>query len=123
MKRETLFRMPSPFRDEFRIEGFRFGSGIPALAIVGAMRGDEIQQQYICSQMVQQLAKIEREGNLKAGNEVLVIPNANPFSMNIGKRFWAMDNTDINRMFPGYNLGEPPNALQRPYSRRLRYTA
>jgi hypothetical protein len=26
--------------------------------------------------------------------------------MNIGKRFWAMDNTDINRMFPGYNLGE-----------------
>lgn len=106
MKRETLFRMPSPFRDEFRIEGFRFGSGIPALAIVGAMRGDEIQQQYICSQMVRQLAKIEREGNLAAGNEVLVIPNANPFSMNIGKRFWAMDNTDINRMFPGYNLGE-----------------
>ena len=26
--------------------------------------------------------------------------------MNIGKRFWSADNTDINRMFPGYNLGE-----------------
>lgn len=26
--------------------------------------------------------------------------------MNIGKRFWAMDDTDINRMFPGYNKGE-----------------
>ena len=26
--------------------------------------------------------------------------------MNIGKRFWATDNTDINRMFPGYGAGE-----------------
>jgi predicted deacylase len=26
--------------------------------------------------------------------------------MNTGKRFWTMDNTDINRMFPGYDLGE-----------------
>lgn len=26
--------------------------------------------------------------------------------MNIGKRFWTMDNTDINRMFPGYDMGE-----------------
>ena len=37
---------------------------------------------------------------------VTVIPSANPFSMNIGKCFWAMDDTDINRMFPGYNKGE-----------------
>ena len=27
--------------------------------------------------------------------------------MNIGKRFWPTDNTDINRMFPGYSLGKP----------------
>ena len=26
--------------------------------------------------------------------------------MNIGKRFWPSDNTDINRMFPGYKEGE-----------------
>ena len=26
--------------------------------------------------------------------------------MNIQKRFWPTDNTDINRMFPGYDLGE-----------------
>lgn len=106
MKREILFSMPSPLRDDFKIQGFRFGSGKPALAIVGAMRGDEIQQQYICSQIVRLLEKNEREGNLAPGNEILVIPNANHFSMNIGKRFWAMDNTDINRMFPGYDRGE-----------------
>ena len=35
----------------------------------------------------------------------MVIPCVNYYSMNIGKRFWAMDNTDINRMFPGNDQG------------------
>lgn len=106
MKREIIFSMESPFRDTFRIQGFRFGTGKKSLAIVGAMRGDEIQQQYICSQLVRQLALLESKGRLVQGHEILVIPSANPFSMNIGKRFWTMDNTDINRMFPGYDQGE-----------------
>ena len=106
MKRECLFMLPSPFRDEFRIQGFRFGSGEKCMAVVGAMRGDELQQQYVCSQLVKTLQDLEEKGQITEGKEVLVIPSANPFAMNIGKRFWAMDNTDINRMFPGYNLGE-----------------
>ena len=36
----------------------------------------------------------------------MVIPSVNHFSMNIGRRFWPADNTDINRMFPGYSEGE-----------------
>ena len=106
MKRELLFVLPSPFRDEFRIQGFRFGSGQKSIAIVGAMRGDELQQQFICSQLVSTLQDLEEKGDIAAGHEILVIPSVNPFAMNIGKRFWAMDNTDINRMFPGYSLGE-----------------
>lgn len=98
--------MESPFRDTFRIQGFRFGEGEKSLALVGPMRGNEIQQQYICSQVVCRLATLEKEGRLAPGYEILIIPSANPFSMNIEKRFWAMDNTDINRMFPGYNQGE-----------------
>ena len=106
MKRELLFVLPSTFRDEFRIQGFRFGSGEKSIAIVGAMRGDELQQQFICSQLVNTLQDLEERGDLVPGHEILVVPSANPFAMNIGKRFWAMDNTDINRMFPGYSLGE-----------------
>ena len=106
MKREIIYSMKSPFRDTFRIHGFRFGSGEKSLAIVGSMRGDEIQQQYICAQIVKQLTRLEADGKMKPGHEVMVIPSVNPFSMNIEKRFWAMDNTDINRMFPGYDKGE-----------------
>ena len=98
--------MASPFRDTFHITGFRFGQGSKSLAIVGAMRGDEIQQQYICAQLVHQLARLEAQGLLENDHEILVIPSVNPFSMNIEKRFWAMDGTDINRMFPGYDQGE-----------------
>lgn len=106
MKQEILFRMKSPYRDEFKIRGFRFGEGEKSVAIVGAMRGDEVQQQFICSQIVKNLIEMESQGKINPGHEILVIPSANHFSMNIDKRFWAMDNTDINRMFPGYDKGE-----------------
>lgn len=106
MEKETLYKMSSPYRDEFRINGYWFGEGDKTVAIVGAMRGDEIQQQYICAKLVQRLTEIEAEGGLAEGKRILVIPSCNPFSMNVSRRFWTMDNTDINRMFPGYDKGE-----------------
>ncbi|MFM2290960.1 MAG: hypothetical protein RIS29_773 [Bacteroidota bacterium] len=106
MKQDILFQMKSPYRDLFKIQGFRFGSGKKSVAIVGAMRGDEVQQQFTCSQIVKNLMQLEQEGRIRPGHEILVIPTVNHFSMNINKRFWAMDNTDINRMFPGYDKGE-----------------
>jgi predicted deacylase len=106
MEREIIFRLKSPYRDEFQVQGFRFGKGEKSVAIVGSIRGDEVQQQFICSQIVKNLIEIEAKGGIKPGHEILVIPSVNHFSMNINKRFWAMDNTDINRMFPGYDKGE-----------------
>ena len=70
------------------------------------MRGNEDQQLYVCSQLIKQLRILEEKGCVKKGKEILVIPCVNPYSMNIRKRFWSIDNTDINRMFPGYNEGE-----------------
>ena len=106
MKKEILFSMKSPYRDDFAIEGYQFGSGEKTVAVVGAMRGDEIQQQYICAKLVAALKELERKGKIADGKGILVIPSCNPFSMNVSKRFWAMDGTDINRMFPGYDKGE-----------------
>lgn len=106
MKKEILYTMSSPYRDDFNIHGYRFGEGKRTLAVVGAIRGDEIQQQYTCASLIKRLEDLERCGALVADHEILVIPSANPFSMNIGKRFWSMDNTDVNRMFPGYDKGE-----------------
>lgn len=106
MKEQIIFSMSSPYRDDFRIKAYTFGHGEKTLAIVGSMRGDELQQQYVAARLVNQLADLEACGLLTEGISVSVIPSVNPFSMNIEKRFWALDNTDINRMFPGYDLGE-----------------
>ncbi|MGN0650467.1 MAG: M14 family metallopeptidase [Oscillospiraceae bacterium] len=106
MRKQTLYSVQSPYRQPMEITGFRFGKGEKAMCVVGAMRGNEVQQMYVCSLLVRRLKELEREGSICGGREIMIIPCVNYYSMNIGKRFWTMDNTDINRMFPGYDLGE-----------------
>ena len=106
MRKELIFRMENTYRDALNIYGYHFGIGEKSTCIVGALRGNEVQQMYICSQLVRALRDLEKHGNLVANNEILVIPSVNHSAMNIGKRFWPVDNTDINRMFPGYDQGE-----------------
>ena len=106
MEREVLYSFKGLYRDDFRITGFRFGHGEKAMCVVGTMRGNENQQLYCCSRLVERLRALEAEGALTEGHEILVIPCANPYSINVRKRFWSTDNTDINRMFPGYDMGE-----------------
>lgn len=111
MKKEIIFEMESPYRDTMRITAFKFGDydnqkAEKSLAVVGATRGNEAQQMYNCSQLISKLKILEKKGQIAEGKVITVIPTVNNFSINTGKRFWSMDNTDINRMFPGYNLGE-----------------
>lgn len=106
MKKKIIYRMNSLYRDDFRVSGYEFGKGEKTICIVGATRGNEVQQVYVCSQLINDLKELEKQGKICEGKSIMVIPTCNPSSMNIGKRFWATDNTDINRMFPGYNLGE-----------------
>ena len=106
MKKEILYEIKGLYRDDFRVTGFSFGSGEKSVCIVGSLRGNEYQQIYACSKLIEEFKSLEENGKIKDGTEILVIPCANPYSVNIKKRFWTIDNTDINRMFPGYNLGE-----------------
>lgn len=106
MKEQIIFELGSVYREPMRVRGFSFGEGEKTMCIVGATRGNEVQQVYICSQLIRLFTGLEQQGKLCPGKSVLVIPTVNSHSMNIGKRFWSTDNTDINRMFPGYNLGE-----------------
>lgn len=73
---------------------------------MGSLRGNEYQQIYVCSQLIKKLGQLEKEGRIKKDKSILVIPCGNPYSVNVKKRFWTIDNTDINRMFPGYDQGE-----------------
>lgn len=121
MIEETIISMPLPYREDLAVRGFSFGIDskgrslgdgahiedlTPALCLVAGLRGNEVQQMFICARMVARLQEMEESNALVPGNLVTVIPCANPASMSIGWRFWPGDKTDINRMFPGYNQGE-----------------
>lgn len=106
MKKKNIYTIEGLYRDDFRITGYEFGKGKKSVCIVGSMRGNEVQQLYCCSQLIKKFKQLEEEDRIAKGHSILIIPSANPYSMNIQKRFWPIDNTDINRMFPGYNLGE-----------------
>ena len=121
MLEKTIAAFEMPYREDFAIRAFSFGidedgralgNGAsperlePSLCLVAGLRGDEIQQTFICARLVERLRQMEESGALAPGNQITVIPCANPASMSIGWRFWPGDKTDINRMFPGYEQGE-----------------
>ena len=112
MRRVKLFSVDAlPYRQPIPVYGYRFGSRKKTLAVMGAIRGDEVQQMYTAARLVRKFAELEKEGAFAPDCGVMVVPCAGQFSMNVSKRFWPLDNTDINRMFPGYGGGETTQRL------------
>ena len=111
MIKDTVYSFTSGYRGEFEVSAYRFGKGEKSVCIVGALRGNEIQQLYVCSKLIKALGELERQARISYGHEITVVPCVNTFSMNIGKRFWTEDNRDINRDFPGSLTGEPTQRI------------
>ena len=101
MFKEEIYTIHSPYREKMVIQGYRFGKGDPAACILGSVRGNEMQQMYICSQLVRILKDLEANGCINAGKSILVIPVVNGMGMNVGRRFFGVEDIDINRAFPG----------------------
>ncbi|SDI59867.1 hypothetical protein SAMN05421493_11936 [Pseudobutyrivibrio sp. 49] len=106
MREEVIYSFKGLYRDDFRVKGYVFGEGEKTACIVGSLRGNEYQQVYVCSLLIKKLKELEECGKISKDKSIMVVPSGNPYSMNIKKRFWSIDNTDINRMFPGYEKGE-----------------
>lgn len=106
MIEREIYRMKSPYRDDFVVKGYQFGKGQKAACILGPVRGNEIQQLYICSQLVKTLKELEQRNCISNNKEILVIPVVNTYSINVDQRFFGADRVDINRSFPGNERGE-----------------
>lgn len=111
MIKDTVYRFSSAYRGDFKVSAYHFNKGEKSCCIVGALRGNEIQQLYICSKLIRALGNLEKQCRISYNHEITVIPCVNPFSMNVGKKFWCNDNRDINRDFPGSKTGEPTQRI------------
>ena len=111
MTKEIVYKFESAYRGDFNVKAYHFNKGEKSCCIVGALRGNEIQQLYVCSKLIKALGELEKQCKISYGHKITVIPCVNPFSVNIGKRFWSNDNRDINRDFPGVTGGEPTQRI------------
>ena len=111
MFQEKIYTVNSPYRESMVIRGYSFGKGDPAACILGSERGNEVQQMYICSQLVKALKELEANGCVNAGKKILVIPVINALGMNMDRRFFGVENQDINRMFPGKEHGDTTDRI------------
>ena len=69
MEEKVLYSMESPFQQEINVKGYYFGKNEGkehSACIVGALRGNEYQQLYICSKLIDVLKKIEKYFTIKA---------------------------------------------------------
>lgn len=115
MEKVLLYQMDSLYRDSFKIYGYHFGGNEKTVCIVDAIRGNEIQQLYMCSNLIKTLKLLEERRCLDENLGIMIVPSVNPYSLNTSTRFWATDNTDINRMFPGYENVEVAKEFAMPY--------
>lgn len=108
---KDIYTLHSTYREDMVVKGYQFGKGEKSACIFGPVRGNEIQQLYICSQLVKALKELENNGCISAGKQVMVIPVVNSYSININERFFGVKEADINRNFPGSDYGEPAARL------------
>ncbi|MZP28339.1 hypothetical protein GTO91_01210 [Heliobacterium undosum] len=107
---EAILELNIPFREPMVIYKNEFrGSGDgPLISLVSGMHGDEISGMYLLSRLAAFLDRVERglEPFYTLEGTVRLIPVINVPGVNFATRNWPFDGTDINRMFPGYDLGE-----------------
>ncbi len=111
MIKESIYRFTSAYRGDFDISAYKFNKGEKSCCIVGALRGNEIQQLYVCSKLIKELKELEKQCKISYNHEITVIPCVNPFSVNTGRKYWCNDGRDINRDFPGSKEGEPTQRI------------
>ncbi|HVP28704.1 MAG TPA: M14 family metallopeptidase [Myxococcota bacterium] len=106
----VMLRMTAPARDVFDVPYHELGpaSGAPAAALVAGIHGNELNGIFVLARLASFLRRIaegERAG-VRLLRRVLLVPAVNVLGVNLRSRRWPFDGTDVNRMFPGYGLGE-----------------
>lgn len=106
----SLLTMTAPLRDSFHVGYHDIGSTLkpPRAVFVGGIHGDELNTIFVLARLAHFLETLYQgpKGPSRLKERVLIIPAVNVVAVNAQRRFWPFDNTDINRMFPGYDRGE-----------------
>ena len=117
MSERVLLHMTAPVRDAFDIPYHDLGpaGGVPRVALVAGLHGNELSGVFVLSRLAGFLADVAAGARppLALCARVIVVPAVNVLGVNVGRRAWPFDGTDLNRMFPGYDAGETTQRIAR----------
>ena len=107
MNKIEILKLDSLSREPMIVEGFLFKGSqpdAPKVAIIGAMQGDALLPLHCSASLVNFLQNTIKTNKILG--DILVIPSINHYALNISEKFWPLDKTNLNMMFPGYHEGE-----------------
>lgn len=106
----SLLEMTAPLREDFVIPYHDFGPAgqRPRLALVAGLHGNELNGIFVLSRLAEFLRRVAegRAAGHALTGRIIVVPAVNVLGVNTRSRRWPFDRSDINRMFPGYDVGE-----------------
>jgi len=107
VKKEALFTLELPLSVactlwRYRFEPFGVALG-PTVTVISGLHGDELDGGYICFRLAQFLQHLPPGWTLRG--IINLLPSANPLGTNLGQRFVGFSNSDLNRNFPGAEIG------------------
>lgn len=110
MSESHLLKMSAPVRDGVAIPFHDFGDPAepPRLALVGGIHGNELNGIFALSRLAGFLRDVVADAHpeMQLCGRIIIVPAVNVLGVNVRRRAWPFDGTDINRMFPGYDAGE-----------------
>ena len=110
MTQRILLHMTAPLREDFDIPYHDIGDGFgpPRVALIAGLHGNELNGVFVLSRLAAFLTGVTagQYPGMQLRHRVTIIPAVNILGLNTCNRHWPFDNTDINRMFPGYGAGE-----------------
>ncbi|MGH7370196.1 MAG: M14 family metallopeptidase [Candidatus Methylomirabilaceae bacterium] len=110
MSHKTMLRMTAPLRESLEIPYHDIGpkDRPPRITFVAGLHGNELNGIFVLSRLADFLTSVEecRRPGPQLHARTLIIPAVNVLGVNTRSRHWPFDQTDINRMFPGYEAGE-----------------
>lgn len=83
------------------LRGADCGDDAKRIAIVTGIHGDELEGQYICYELVKRITA----NMMELKGIVDIYPSVNPLGMEAVSRAFPITGLDMNRIFPGNNVG------------------
>jgi predicted deacylase len=92
---ETVYSAEVPYRGTYRLQRLRFGRGAPHLAVVAGQHGNELTAVYAVNLLASALRAQAPHGTVD------LVPLANTFGVDEGRKLGPFDDQDLNQSFPG----------------------